>query len=172
MPTKIPQSGYIGPVEIFNTNFYVHWSFPIGGLFLAAFLGELNFYSSILLIAFYTSLIVIHELGHALVAIHYKTNIRAIVILGSGGFCVADVPDQFWARFLFYAGGIIAQVLALLAVLLLIPFFEGTDSLALKYFTFVYTIVNVVIIVINLIPFDQNDGYLLGKLLWSWNSKA
>lgn len=172
MTERIPQSGYIGPVEIFNISIYVHWSFPIGGLFLASFIGELNVFSSVLLAAYYTSLVLIHELGHAIVAIHYKTNIKAIVILGSGGFCVADVPDRFRARFLFYAGGIIAQLFALLAVILLIPIIESTDSLALKYFTFVYTIVNVVMIVINLVPYNQNDGQLLGKLLWSKYSKA
>lgn len=169
---RIPKSGYIGPIKLQNTSVYIHWSFPVGGLFLASFIGELNFYSSILLVIFYTSLVLIHELGHALVAIHYKTNIRAIVLLGSGGFCVADIPNIFKARFLFYAGGIIAQLAALFSVLLLIPLFENTNLLALKYFTFVYTIVNLFMIVINLIPYNQSDGYLLGKLLWSKYSKV
>jgi hypothetical protein len=75
MPPRIPKQGYLGPLELYKTNVYIHWSFPIGGLFLASFIGELNLFSSIILVVSYTSLVIIHELGRALVAIYYKLSL-------------------------------------------------------------------------------------------------
>lgn len=166
MKPYIPKSGYLGPIQIFNIKTYFHWSFPVGGLFVAFFIGESNITAGIYLIIAYTSLILLHELGHAIAAIHYSKQIKVILLTGAGGWCFAEEPNTVFSKLLFYSGGIIAQFIALILTVLLLFISGNPESLFLNCFVLVYTIVNIALIIINLYPSQHTDGLAIVNLLF------
>ncbi len=165
MNAYFPKRGYLFVVNIFNMPIYFHWTFPAVGLFIAFFLGDVSWITGISLTVAYTSLILIHELGHALAAIYFSHKVRVILITGAGGWCFADEPQTTLSKFLFYSGGILAQLIFLIAVLFLLYVFGEPSSLMLSCFVFIYTIINVILIIINIIPSKNTDGLALLNLM-------
>lgn len=165
MTIRIPKNGYIGPFRVRNVPIHVHWTFPVGGLFVAFFLGNVSWKTAIPLVAAYTALILVHELGHAFAAKIASSKVHAVLVTAAGGWCFADEPDSFRSRFAFYAGGIAAQILALLVTATLVALFGNPDSFVLNAFVLVFTIVNVILIIINMIPMEGTDGQKLWGLL-------
>ncbi|WP_427500657.1 hypothetical protein ACQE3E_13560 [Methylomonas sp. MED-D] len=161
MENRIPKSGYIGRFSIRNVPIFIHWTFPVGGVFFAFFLGNPTLIRTLPLVAAYTILIIFHELGHAIAAKMYSSKVHCILVTGAGGWCIAEKPKSFSACLLFYAGGVIAQLLLLLATTLYIVTFGSPESKVLGPFVFVFTLVNAVLIIINLIPAGKSDGMRL-----------
>lgn len=144
---------------------YVHWTFPAGGLFVAYFLGDVTWLSALCLIFAYSTLILVHEFGHAFAAKYFSHNVRAVLLTGAGGWCLVDEPDTFGSKAAFYSGGLVAQFLALCLVTILLVAFGNPESLVLSSFVVVFTAVNVVLMVINIIPYKGNDGEALWALI-------
>ena len=165
MTIRIPKNGYIGPFRIRDVPIHIHWTFPVGGLFVAFFLGNVSWKTAIPLAAAYTALILVHELGHAIAAKMSAQKVHAVLVTAAGGWCFADEPHSFESRLAYYAGGIVAQVLALLVTVTLISLFGNPASLALNCFVLVFTIVNVILIIINIVPSEGTDGKKLWGLL-------
>lgn len=136
----------------------IHWTFPIGGLFIAYFLGDVSWGTVIPLIIAYTMLILVHESGHAIAAVMSGCKVKAVLVTGTGGWCFADDPRSFSSRLVFYAGGIIAQFIVLFMSILYIVFFDGPEFKVINLFVFVFTVVNVFIIIVNVLPFEGTDG--------------
>jgi Zn-dependent protease len=161
MEYRIPKNGYIVRFSIRDVPIHIHWTFPIGGVFIAFFLGNPTLVRSLLLVAAYTIMIIVHELGHAMAAKIYSSKVHCILVTGSGGWCFAEEPKSFSSRMVFYAGGIMAQLLLLLVVTFYVAVFGSPESRILSPFVFVFTLVNAFIIVVNLIPAGKNDGMRL-----------
>ncbi len=164
MRTRIPKKGYLGPFHFGRIPVLIHWSFPVGGLFIALFLGDLTWKTTLPLALAYTTLILIHEFGHALAAMISGSRVYAILITGSGGWCVADEPDSLVMRYGFYGGGIVAQIIVLLATSIYLFLFQTTGFRFLDLFAFVFTVVNAILLLVNLIPSEHTDGRKLWEL--------
>jgi len=158
MQPRIPQKGYLGPFSYRKTPVLVHWTFPVGGVFVAFFLGDVTWGTTIPLIVAYTTLILIHEFGHAFAAAAAGSKVQAVLITGAGGWCFADEPVSLSSRFAFYAGGIIAQALVLFVAVVFLAVFGNPDSKILNLFILVFTVVNFVLILINVFPSEGTDG--------------
>ena len=78
-----PKRGYIGPITIKGIPVLIHWSFPLGGVFIALFLGDLSWATAIPLVLAYTTLILTHELGHALAARMYSLDVHVLLVRAS-----------------------------------------------------------------------------------------
>lgn len=137
----------------------------MGGLLVAYILGDIMWKTAVPLVAAYTTLILLHELGHAFVAKAASLKVHAVLVTAAGGWCFADDPHSFGTRLMFYAGGIIAQILALLITVILLALFDSPDSVVLNCFALVFTIVNVILIVINIVPTEGTDGQKIWNLL-------
>jgi len=156
---KIPESGYIVSLSIYNIPILIHWSFPVGGLLAAFWLGNQTLSSFLALITAYTTLIIVHEFGHAIAAKIYSTKVICILVTGLGGWCfVTEKPKEFAHQMLFYGGGILAQFILLIVTILLICVFGSPESAIIKSFAFIFTFANVLLIICNLIPEKNNDG--------------
>jgi Zn-dependent protease len=164
MQIRIPKKGYLGPFPVRNIPVFIHWTFPVGGLFIAVFLGDLTLETIIPLALAYTTLVLIHEFGHALAAKMSGNRVQAVVITGAGGWCFADQPDSLTWRFLFYAGGIIAQLVVLIFTAAYLFIFQSTGVKFLDLFAFVFTFINTVFIFVNIFPSEHTDGRLLWDL--------
>lgn len=161
MERIIPKNGYIGSFTIRNVPIHIHWTFPAGGVFVAFVLGTPTLTRALSFVAAYTIMVIVHELGHAIAAKIYSSKVHCILVTGTGGRCVTEKLRSFRASVMFYAGGIIAQLLLLLMVALYVVAFGSPESVILNSFVFVFTLPNAVSIVLNLIPAGRNDGMQL-----------
>jgi hypothetical protein len=144
--------GYLNITRWRGAPVRVHWSTPLGALLF----GGLQFLP-VFWVAFLV-LVLAHEFGHALLARRYGHHVLSIDVTGFGGRCRWAGAATAEERAKVAWGGVLAQgvlfVLALLALLLgLIP--SGTTGAQLSS-AFIHT--NLVLIVLNLLPFAPLDG--------------
>jgi Zn-dependent protease/predicted transcriptional regulator len=115
--------------------------------------------------------IVLHELGHSLVARRYDVPIRGITLFIFGGVAVMDrEPDRPWAEFAIAIAGPIASFLVAIACWLLLQAVVavGAGLPAAGVLAYLASI-NVVLAVFNLVPaFPLDGGRVLRALLWAW----
>ena len=121
----------------------------------------------------YLFLIVIHELGHALVARTCGLKVHALTFFAFGGLCRNDAPKTYLSAFAVVSAGLAAQFLVLVAAL---AYMRAIDDPMMGFtnpVTLVFAYMNIFIIVLNLIPEKRpgaygTDGYLLWKVLSRW----
>jgi Zn-dependent protease len=105
-------------------------------------------------------LLLIHELGHALVAISCSVQVTGIFLSGFGGLCcVAALPSSRSGRLMLHAAGFIAQALALAAAVGVIWLVGAPKSLWATCFAFVFIGINAVVLIVSLLPVVGNDAY-------------
>lgn len=116
-------------------------------------------------LAFFTC-IVLHELGHALVARSVGMPIRGITLFLFGGVAeIEDEPPSARSEFLMaIAGPIVSAVLAAVFWLLSGLVTEPAVALPLQYLAWI----NVAVLVFNLVPaFPLDGGRVLRSVLWA-----
>jgi len=158
-----PKRGYLGPITIKGIPILIHWSFPLGGIFIAFFLGDLSWATAIPLVLAYTTLILIHELGHVLAARMFSLDVHLLLVSAAGGWCFAECPSSVTSKVAFYGGGIIAQLVLLAVTVIYLILYGNPSSVFINSFVLVFTVVNVVILVVNILPAEGTDG----KKLWT-----
>lgn len=110
--------------------------------------------------------VVLHELGHSAVALHYKIPVRNITLMVFGGISQIDAEPptaaaQFW---LSITGPVVSLVLAALFSLLGLPLAGVVPLAALcEYLAYI----NIVLGVFNLIPgFPLDGGGIFRSIVW------
>ncbi|MCU7850875.1 MAG: ATP-dependent Clp protease adaptor ClpS [Candidatus Thiodiazotropha sp. (ex Monitilora ramsayi)] len=155
--------------EFWGIPIFIHWSFPIGGLVISAYAGfDLwkAFYYSIA----YVLLIAIHEFGHVLAARMLKLKVFSIHISGIGGKCFLEKADSLRGVAMVYSGGLFAQMLLFAITFTYAKVFGLPDAVIGRCLIITFTIVNVFIFLVNIIPYKSpnglgTDGYMLWRLL-------
>jgi len=128
----------------------VHWSAPLGALFFSGFRFAPGAWAGFIL------LILVHELGHAFLAMRYRLRVRGIDVHGLGGQCRYEGGGTRRQHIVIAWGGVLAQaVVLLLAVTVLRPVSTTPFTQELAE-TFVGT--NVWLIALNLLPIPPLDG--------------
>jgi hypothetical protein len=136
----------------------LHWTMPIG-MFL---FGGLGFVPAFW-IAFFV-LLLVHELGHAVVAIRYGHRVTGIEVTGFGGVCrwSGDASDD--ERGAIAWGGVVAQaVLAATAHFIITMTGPAETTIGLQLVR-AFVTVNIALIAVNLIPLAPLDG----AEAWAW----
>jgi Zn-dependent protease len=160
-----PTTGYIASFSIGGIRTYLHWSFPAAGVVIAFMLGDMSFVTMLSATLAYSLLVLVHEAGHAFFARRAGCTVYGLVLTAGGGFCIADLPRSRRDQLLFFSGGLLAQVLALVAAIAVLALVGSPSTRATGSFTIVFTLVNAVMIVSNLVPFANNDGALIAGVL-------
>ena len=148
----------------------VHWTLLVGALVWSRFQILPAFWVGFAL------LILIHELGHALVVVRYGLGLSEIAIHGAGGYCRHEQSGSRFQEALVAWGGVLAQ-LALYAVVQLLLLLSGPPtSPHVGWLVYVFTDINLWIAALNLIPFEPLDGAkawpLVGMLAARWRKRA
>ena len=148
----------------------VHWTLLLGALVWSRF----NIWPAFW-VAF-AVLILIHELGHALVVVRYGLGLSEIAIHGAGGYCRHEHSGSRFQEALVAWGGVLAQLTLYAVVRVTLSFVEPPASVHVSQVLWVFTDVNLWIAALNLIPFEPLDGAkawpLVGMLAARWRKKA
>jgi stage IV sporulation protein FB len=141
----------------------LHWTLPLGAFFMGGFQFAPAYWLGFVL------LILIHEIGHALIVLRYRLRLVEIVVHGVGGYCSHAPARTAFQESAIAWGGVLAQFTALLLALLLRLFAGPPSSLHAAQLWHVFIQTNAWLIAINLIPIEPLDGRkawpLLG-MLW------
>jgi Zn-dependent protease len=142
----------------------LHWTLPLGALVMSRFTFAPAYWLGFVL------LILIHELGHALVVLRYRLGLREIMVHGVGGYCSHDPALTRFQDSAIAWGGVLGQLVALLVTGTLLLLFGAPTSLHAAQLAHVFTETNLFLIAINLIPIEPLDGrkaWPLVAMLWA-----
>ena len=148
----------------------VHWTLLLGALVWSRF----NIWPAFWLA--FAVLILIHELGHALVVLRYRLGLSEIAIHGAGGYCRHDQPGSRFQEAMVAWGGVLAQLTLYALVRATLVFVEPPASAHVQQVLWVFTDINLWVAALNLIPFEPLDGAkawpLVGMLAARWRKRA
>jgi Zn-dependent protease len=144
-------------VRIFNARWYVHGSV----LLIVALLALMSFQSpihAVVAIASYFAIILVHELGHALMARRLGYDVDAIRLALFHGRCEYEAPHTEMDDVLISWAGVLAQMAIAVPVLVVATLFENHDfGYAAPAIVFL-GYVNLLIALVNLAPSSGLDG--------------
>lgn len=147
--------GQIGGVPIL-----VHWTAPLGAYVFTGFR-----FDGVLWLGF-VGLILLHELGHALMVRAVGARSTAIELTGFGGLCRWQGTPTQVGRAVIAWGGIWAQLVLLVLAESYLRLFPGTLSPVAMQLFWIATVSNMWMIALNLIPFPPLDGVEAWRLPW------
>lgn len=148
----------------------VHWTLLLGALVWSRFQILPAFWLGFAL------LILIHELGHALLVVRYGLGLSEIAVHGAGGYCRHESAGTRVQEAVVAWGGVWAQLALYAVVQLLLLVLGPPSSPHVALIVYVFTDINLWIAALNLIPFEPLDGAkawpLVGMLAARWRKKA
>lgn len=162
--------GYIKIATIRGTPVLLHWSFLVGCIFIAL-LFRAEAQEILYICTAYATLIILHELGHAVAARSFGMQVYSIELSGIGGICRAEIPKSRAAALTYVSAGLIVQLCLLVVAGTYISHNGWPTTTAGGSIAFALTGINALMILWNLIPMKERrqnhgtDGYLLWKLL-------
>ena len=130
----------------------VHWTLLLGALVWSRFQILPAFWLGFAL------LILIHELGHALMVVRYRLGLSEIAIHGAGGYCRHERSGSRFEEAVVAWGGVLAQLTLYAVVQLALLLFGPPSSVHLGLIVYVFTDINLWVAALNLIPFEPLDG--------------
>jgi Zn-dependent protease len=136
----------------------VHWSV----LVLLAFGLRSGAYRVASLVALGV-MVLIHELGHAVLVQHYRLKVREIRIHAFGGECVHEATRSMRQQVVIAWGGVLAQ-LVLFAAASALQSLHLPLGAELRAMLAVWTSSNLAIAALNLLPFPPLDGHRAWRL--------
>ena len=163
--------GYLKLFTIKGAALRFHWSLPVGLLLFTRAQFRPGLWLGI------TLLVLIHEVGHALLVRRYGQSLHSIDLTGFGGLCrYGGAPTPFQRSAIAW-GGVLAQALLLVVAGIAYGALIATrpelltltlvDDVLVQ--SWVWT--NIFLIALNLIPFPPLDGAKAWSVFTHWPSK-
>jgi stage IV sporulation protein FB len=144
--------GYFRVGRLAGVDLRLHWSVPVGALVF----GSLRF-EPILWLAF-LAVILVHDLGHALLVRAVGFRITGVDVTGFGGQCRWRGKADALELAIIAWGGVLAQSVLLLATLLVRALAGRATGHAASLIEHAFIEINLWIMAINLLPFPPLDG--------------
>jgi Zn-dependent protease len=152
------ETGYLTLLRWRGVPVRFHWTAPLGALFFGGLSFIPGFWVGFLL------LILIHEMGHALLVRRVGLRAVSIDVHGLGGQCrFAGYPDPLQLSIVAW-GGVLAQAVLGIATLLVVYLVGPPQSSFFVTMVHAFTITNLWIGALNLLPFRPLDGAEAWKL--------
>jgi Zn-dependent protease len=142
--------GYFALGSVLGVPLFVHWSLPLGPILLSGLRFAPGLYVGIL------AIILVHELGHALLARHRGCEVKAIEMHAFGGVCRSEVHTALDGIVIAW-GGVLAQAWLYIVVVALSLLWTPTTR-AMIDLVYALTVSNLVVAAVNLIPLGPLDG--------------
>ena len=149
---RVFDRGYLTIARFRGAQVRVHWSTPLGALIFTRFAFLPGAWLGFFLI------VLLHELGHAVLVRAARMQVVSIDVLGFGGLCRwYGVPSPKWRAIIAW-GGVLAQAILLLLTAITLAVLPPVRSALLAQLldTFLWT--NAFIMALNLLPIPPLDG--------------
>ena len=137
----------------------LHWTVPIGALVFGGFRFAPGFWAGFLL------LVLIHELGHAVLVRAFRLRVEGIDITGFGGLCHWSGRATATERGFIAWGGVVAQALLLAGTFAGLALLGKPRTPFVAELVSVFTFTNLWLIALNLLPVPPLDGHEAWKLI-------
>ena len=158
-----------GTIEAFRIRgvpVFLHWSLPLGGLLIASY-ARADWRIALCCCIAYTFLIAAHEVGHAAAAASLKLKVHAIYLSGLGGRCRFQTPRSVGGAFFVVSAGLLAQLILFVVTASYVTMFGWPRSILALCMVNTFTLANLVLFVINVIPQRLPRGLATdGSILW------
>jgi len=163
------ERGYLQIGRIHGIPLRIHWTMPLGALLFSGFSFAPAFWVGFFVV------VLVHELGHAMLARRFRLHVLAIDITGFGGLTRFAGSSTRHERSVIAWGGVLAQALLLVLTLGVVFVTGPPSSWMLVQLVAVFTTANLFIIGLNLLPFPPLDGAqawpLVGDLVRRWRGR-
>ncbi len=143
----------------------LHWSIVLGALLWSRFA-----FRPVMWLSF-VALILVHELGHALLVLRYRLGLSEIAVHGAGGYCRHERAGSRFEESAIAWGGVLAQLLLLIGTQAALLVLGPPATSAAAEAAYVLIDANLWLIVINLIPIEPLDGAKAWPLLGMLRSR-
>lgn len=130
----------------------IHWSTPIGAFVLTGLAFVPGAWVGFLL------LVLVHELGHAVLVRRFRLSVLSIDVHGLGGVCRWSGSATDRQRAIIAWGGVLGQAVLLVAALLAAPLFGPSTSPFFRELRESLIATNLTLMAINLLPVPPLDG--------------
>ena len=145
-------SGYLTLGRWRGATIRLHWSIPLGAMVFGGWR-----FDPIFLLGF-CGLVLLHEVGHALVAWRLGHSVSVIEVTGLGGICAWSGNATPFERAAIAWGGVLAQACLLIATTIALWLLGSPASRAGVDLMHLATGTNLWLIAVNLIPVPPLDG--------------
>jgi len=159
------RTGYVTVARPWGIPIQLHWSIPVGGFVFGRFQIVPGFG-----LAFFL-LVLIHELGHAMLVRRYRLPIEAVQVHGLGGVCAYSGYPSALERSIIAWGGVLAQAVLLGATLGFVWAVGSPSSAFGRQMVHAFTWTNLIIAGINLLPIRPLDGAEAWKVFGLWRNR-
>jgi Zn-dependent protease len=162
------RSGYLTIGRWRGAPLKLHWSIPVAAVILGGFHWRPG-----ALLAF-TLLVVIHELGHAIIVKLLRHDVVAVEVTGLGGVCRWSGNASAFEESLIAWGGVLSQLVTWVGTEVWLAVSGGPRTLFGAEMVGVFTETNLWLMAVNLIPVEPLDGARAWRLfsLWRNHSRA
>jgi Zn-dependent protease len=161
--------GYLTLARWRGTPIRAHWSMPLGALVFGGFSFAPAFW-----VAFFV-LVLVHELGHAVLARRYGARVLSVDVTGFGGLCRWSGVVSDYERAKIAWGGVLAQAVLLVAALAVLATLGRPTSVIGAQLVSAFVTTNLLIMGLNLLPLRPLDGkeawLLASDLLARWRGR-
>ena len=144
-------------MRIRGVDVYFHWTVFLIALLILLNAGRKPWMTVTALLSF-LGLLLLHESGHMIAAQRLGTHVREIRLYPIFGLCFFDPP---WSRFdhcVIAWGGVLAQAVVAIPIVLYTSFFGFTRFDALNAVIAIFGGYSLVVAVFNLLPIGRLDG--------------
>ncbi|MDB5216952.1 MAG: hypothetical protein JWO86_4879 [Myxococcaceae bacterium] len=153
------RGGYLETGSVWNAPIRFHWSIPIGAFVLGRFRFVPWYWAAFLM------LVIVHELGHAIMVRLARARVIAVEAHGGGGFCHWEGHvSELW-RALISWGGVLAQLAAFVVAVVVIHVLGPPQSQMAAGLEKAFTDGNMWMAAMNLIPIPGLDGAEAWKII-------
>jgi Zn-dependent protease len=146
------ESGYLELGRFRGVPVRVHLLMPLGALFFSGFRFEPGAWVGFVLI------ILLHEIGHALLIMRYGLGVSSIDLHAYGGATRWSGQATDHQRSVVAWGGVLAQAALLAATAAVVGVLGPPRSFFARELVYVFTTTNLWLMALNLLPFPPLDG--------------
>ncbi len=152
----------------FGVPIYIHWSTLLGGLLPSAWVG-FGIQEIIYFTIGFVILVAVHEFGHVIAAKAVGLKVLAVEMSVAGGLCRYEWTLSIGKALFVTSAGLLAQFLLLIISMIYAALIGDEAGPAANCLLFVFTFINVLMFVTNIIPARvlsglSTDGFVLWKL--------
>jgi hypothetical protein len=165
----MPQGGYLSFGRWRGVPIRVHVLTPLGALFFSGFRFEPGAWLGFFL------LVLLHEMGHALLVMRYGLGVASIDVHAYGGACRWSGVATERQRSVIAWGGVIAQAVVFGLTVGFVTIAGPPRTLFARELVYVFTSTNLWLMLLNLLPFRPLDGAeawkITGELRRGWGAR-